>query len=121
MLDEEPRFEIKIASLTRQEQKVFAVASRGGTAEAIAQELEITKRTAYNHLCSIYRKLGISSQLDLVKFALAHQLLSLKAVISCSQVGEQLMQQGFICSSVSGVVSAKSSITANQHHTYAEN
>jgi DNA-binding CsgD family transcriptional regulator len=57
------------AALTPREREVAALAAAGRSAREISQALFIGKRTVESHLTHIYAKLGLSSQLDLVKRA----------------------------------------------------
>ncbi len=54
------------ARLTRREEQVFRLAAQGAPAKQIAEALSISPRTVRFHLSSIYRKLNVSSQLQLV-------------------------------------------------------
>jgi DNA-binding CsgD family transcriptional regulator/tetratricopeptide (TPR) repeat protein len=54
-----------VASLTPSERRVAQMAAEGPTNREIAQALFVTQRTVEVHLTSIYRKLGISSRLQL--------------------------------------------------------
>jgi predicted ATPase/DNA-binding CsgD family transcriptional regulator len=48
--------------LTRREREVIGLLTQGLTNQEIGQALVITKRTAETHVCSILRKLGLSSR-----------------------------------------------------------
>jgi len=56
-------------SLTRRERQVARLAAEGSTASEIAEQLFISKRTVESHLARVYAKLGVHSQLDLVRRA----------------------------------------------------
>jgi predicted ATPase/DNA-binding CsgD family transcriptional regulator len=56
--------------LTRREREVVGLLTQGLTNQEIAQALVITKRTAETHVCSILRKLGLSSRAQVPAWAL---------------------------------------------------
>jgi DNA-binding NarL/FixJ family response regulator len=53
------------AGLSRRESEVATLAGTGLTDREIAARLVLSVRTVESHLASVYRKLGISSRLDL--------------------------------------------------------
>jgi DNA-binding NarL/FixJ family response regulator len=60
-----------VDQLTPREVEVLHLAARGLTARRIAEQLSISPRTAEAHKCNLMRKLGLRSQTDLVRFAIA--------------------------------------------------
>lgn len=52
--------------LSRREQDVVRLLLRGDRVPSIAQQLWLTQSTVRNHLYSIYRKLGVKSQQELI-------------------------------------------------------
>jgi non-specific serine/threonine protein kinase len=62
--------------LTRREQDVLALLSRGLTNREIAVELTITERTAETHVCNILSKLGLHRRAQLTAWAVEHYLQS---------------------------------------------
>jgi pimeloyl-ACP methyl ester carboxylesterase/DNA-binding CsgD family transcriptional regulator len=63
------RTNIGVDALSRRETEVALLATRGETAQAIADQLYTSKRTVETHLVSIYGKLGISGKTELVRRA----------------------------------------------------
>jgi pimeloyl-ACP methyl ester carboxylesterase/DNA-binding CsgD family transcriptional regulator len=63
------RTNIGVDALSRREREVALLASRGETAQAIADHLYVSKRTVETHLLSIYSKLGVASKTELVRRA----------------------------------------------------
>jgi DNA-binding CsgD family transcriptional regulator len=57
------------AALTRREREVARLAAEGRSAKEIAEALFIGKRTVETHLAGAYAKLGVSSQVELVRLA----------------------------------------------------
>ena len=55
--------------LSRREREVALLASRGSTANEIAEQLYVSKRTVESHLVSIYAKLGVASKTELIRRA----------------------------------------------------
>ncbi len=53
-------------ALTRREQQICRMASEGKSGKEIASVLAISPRTVKFHLTNVYRKLGISNQLELI-------------------------------------------------------
>jgi DNA-binding NarL/FixJ family response regulator len=64
----------KIATLTRREREVIALASTGLRRLQIAEKLCVSEGTIRNHLTSILGKLELSNQLGLVIYAQRHGL-----------------------------------------------
>lgn len=61
--------------LTAREREVIALIGAGYTNKRLAQELGISENTAKHHITNIFDKLGVSSRLELVLFAVEHQLV----------------------------------------------
>jgi DNA-binding NarL/FixJ family response regulator len=58
-----------VDALSQREREVAALASRGETAQAIADQLFMSKRTVESHLVSIYNKVGVTSKTELIRRA----------------------------------------------------
>ncbi len=63
--------------LTRQERKVLAMLSRGGTAKSIAADLNLSPKTIETHRQHIMEKLHINSVAGLTRFAIKEGLIRL--------------------------------------------
>jgi DNA-binding CsgD family transcriptional regulator/pimeloyl-ACP methyl ester carboxylesterase len=63
------RTDIGLDALSRREREVAVLASRGQTAQEIADSLFVSKRTVESHLVSIYAKLGVDSKTELIRRA----------------------------------------------------
>jgi pimeloyl-ACP methyl ester carboxylesterase len=63
------RTSIGVDALSRREREVAVLASHGSTANEIAQQLYVSKRTVESHLVSIYAKLGVASKTELIRRA----------------------------------------------------
>ena len=65
-----------VASLTPKEREIITViaSEENSTNRQVAQCLSISENTLRNHLSSIYSKLGVGNRLELLKFALGHDL-----------------------------------------------
>jgi pimeloyl-ACP methyl ester carboxylesterase/DNA-binding CsgD family transcriptional regulator len=63
------RTNIGVDSLSRREREVAVLASRGETAQTVADQLFMSKRTVESHLVSIYAKLDVSSKTELIRRA----------------------------------------------------
>jgi DNA-binding NarL/FixJ family response regulator len=61
--------------LTPRERQVATLLAYGNTNSAIAEQLNISVRTAEMHRANAMRKLGAGSRADVVRWALDHQLL----------------------------------------------
>jgi two-component system, NarL family, nitrate/nitrite response regulator NarL len=57
--------------LTQREQEVLHLVAEGMRNEEISQKLNLTEHTVRNYLCRIFEKLGVSSRVELVLYALA--------------------------------------------------
>lgn len=62
--------------LTAREVEVLTLIAKGMNNPAIADNLDISRATVQNHRAKIRDKLGISSQVGFVKYALAHELIT---------------------------------------------
>ncbi len=51
------------SGLSRREQEVLALLASGNSVDAISSKLFISRHTVRNHLKSVYRKLGVRSQI----------------------------------------------------------
>jgi DNA-binding CsgD family transcriptional regulator len=63
------RTNIGMDALSRREREVAVFASRGETANEIAERLFVSKRTVESHLVNIYVKLGVESKTELIRRA----------------------------------------------------
>ncbi len=66
----------RFQTLTGREVEVLTLLAEGLNNPAIAEELDISRATVQNHRAKIRDKLGISSQVGFVKYALAYELIS---------------------------------------------
>jgi HD-GYP domain-containing protein (c-di-GMP phosphodiesterase class II) len=64
------------AGLTPREVEVLVLVARGATTRQVSQALNITPKTAGNHIERIYAKIGASSRATATLFALQHGMLS---------------------------------------------
>ncbi len=64
-------------SLTEREREVFHLVAEGHTSVEIAKRLFISPRTVESHRASMFRKLNLKGQSDLVRFAVRRGLLAL--------------------------------------------
>ena len=67
--------EAKADPLSEREHEVLRMLALGHTNQEIAKALYISVRTAETHRAHIMQKLGLGSRADLVRFALAHNLI----------------------------------------------
>ena len=65
-----------IRQLTEQERAVLALLASGRCNARIAAELSISIRTVHNHIYHIFQKLGVSSRIEAVLYALHNDLVS---------------------------------------------
>lgn len=63
------------ASLTHRELEVLKLMAVGASNEEIARKLVITKRTAQNHISTIYDKLHLTSRPEAILYAIRHHLV----------------------------------------------
>lgn len=61
-----PEVSVRLDQLSSREAEVFQHLVRGLSAQQVAEELQISPHTARNHMKSIFRKLDVNSQLDLI-------------------------------------------------------
>jgi len=66
------------SDLTSRQREVLVLLSQGKTPKDIAQQLTISKKTVEFHKANITRKLGVHTDSELIKFALAHGLATLE-------------------------------------------
>ncbi len=67
-----------IEQLSPREQDVIQLAAKGLRNKAIAEKLSISNRTVEGHLNSIFSKLGVSSRVEAVLYALSQRLITLE-------------------------------------------
>jgi two-component system, NarL family, nitrate/nitrite response regulator NarL len=60
-----------MASLTQREEEVVRLVTEGMRNEEISQKLDVTEHTVRNYLCRVFDKLGLSSRVELVLYALS--------------------------------------------------
>jgi DNA-binding CsgD family transcriptional regulator len=58
---------VELADLSVREREVVALLMAGERAPAIAKQLHISPHTVRNHLKSVFRKLGVGSQSELIQ------------------------------------------------------
>jgi len=63
-------------SLTPREREVIAAVVAGYTNKEMAQKFFISENTVKHHLTNVFDKLGVSNRLELVLFAVEHQLVT---------------------------------------------
>ena len=64
------------AGLTPREVEVLLLVARGASTRHVARELNITPKTAGNHIERIYAKIGASTRATATLFALQHGMLT---------------------------------------------
>jgi DNA-binding NarL/FixJ family response regulator len=66
----------KISSLTPKEREIVSVVvgERGAKSETIAEKLHMSEHTLRNHLTSVYAKLSVRNRVELVMYAMEHNL-----------------------------------------------
>ena len=64
----------KIETLTAREREIVALVAKGLNRKKISERLFVSEATVRNHLSSIFAKLGVSNQFELVFFAQRHGL-----------------------------------------------
>jgi DNA-binding NarL/FixJ family response regulator len=67
----------KISSLSQRERDVVTLISQGMKNRAIGEKLFISETTVRHHLTAIFEKLGVSSRLELIIYALSRGLATL--------------------------------------------
>jgi two-component system, NarL family, nitrate/nitrite response regulator NarL len=65
----------KTFKLTAREQEVIETVVAGYTNKDMAQKFSISEQTVKHHLTNIFNKLGVSNRLELVLFAVHHQII----------------------------------------------
>ncbi|RJF92836.1 DNA-binding response regulator [Noviherbaspirillum saxi] len=87
----------RIALLTSRENNIvrMLVEHSGAPNKAIAERLFISEHTLRNHLTSIYRKLGVSSRLELYVYAVKHQIDSQASAPSARPTTGNHLQASF--------------------------
>ena len=63
---------MKRSTLTERQQEVLALLVQGNTMKEVAAILKITQRTVAFHKYRIMAKLGISSNAELIRYAIKH-------------------------------------------------
>ncbi len=69
-----PAAAVRDFGLTSREKEVIALIVAGYTNKDLARKLNISEHTAKHHLTNVFDKLGVSNRLELVLFAVDHQL-----------------------------------------------
>jgi two-component system, NarL family, nitrate/nitrite response regulator NarL len=64
----------KTFGLTPRELQIIASVVAGYTNRDIAKKFRISEQTVKHHLTNIFKKVGVSSRLELVLFAVSHHL-----------------------------------------------
>lgn len=64
-----------LAGLSRREREIFDLLARGYSGRNIASNLFISPRTVDTHRTHIFHKLGVHSEVELLRFAVRHQLV----------------------------------------------
>jgi DNA-binding NarL/FixJ family response regulator len=59
--------------LTKREQEIVPLVANGLTNREISIELRVSEHTIKNHLFRIYEKLGISSRVELILYAVSER------------------------------------------------
>ena len=65
-------------TLTSREREVLIMAAQGGTTAEIAAQLSLSGRTVEAYRARMMRKLGLRSQMDLIRYALRQGLIALE-------------------------------------------
>lgn len=63
--------------LSRREEEIVSLLCDGLVAKDVARHLHLSVKTVENHKYNIYRKCGVSSPTELLRYAIAHSLASL--------------------------------------------
>jgi two-component system, NarL family, invasion response regulator UvrY len=64
-----------LETLSGRELQVLRLVSEGYTLRAIAQHLDLSEKTVAGYRARVSEKLGVSSKVELTRFALRHRLL----------------------------------------------
>ncbi len=62
-------------TLTQREKEILELTANGMSSDEIASALSLSRRTAQAHRANVMRKLGIRSQIDLIRFAMKKGLV----------------------------------------------
>jgi two-component system, NarL family, invasion response regulator UvrY len=65
-----------LQQLSPREFEIFRLLAEGGDCDSIAEALKISSKTVSNHQTSLKQKLGISSPVEMVRFAIRAGLIS---------------------------------------------
>jgi DNA-binding NarL/FixJ family response regulator len=79
-LSTEPSAAGQAAALSEKEAAVLAELSQGGSNKEIARRLWLSEQTVKFHLRNIYRKLGITSRTEALRYAYKHDLAPVPAL-----------------------------------------
>jgi DNA-binding NarL/FixJ family response regulator len=71
----DPRVALLVGTLTVREREILGLLTGGLTTRRIAQQLCLSYQTVRSHLYNVFIKLGVHSQVDAVRFALAHRVV----------------------------------------------
>lgn len=69
-------FENPLQKLSPREFEIFRLLAEGADCDSIAQSLKISSKTVSNHQTSLKQKLGVSSPVEMVRFAIRYGLIS---------------------------------------------
>ena len=64
--------------ISSREREILQLIAEGKTNSEIGKQLVISTRTVETHRTNLMRKLGFSSQIDLIRYAFKHGLLSIE-------------------------------------------
>jgi DNA-binding NarL/FixJ family response regulator len=67
-----------VSGITEQEKEIISLILLGQTNKQIGQKFSLSEHTVKHHLSRIYRKLGVSSRLQLTLFAIKNELVDLR-------------------------------------------
>ena len=62
-----------VALLTKREEEVVSLVANGLTNREVAEQLRLSEHTVKNYMFSIFEKVGVSTRVELVLYALSHQ------------------------------------------------
>lgn len=71
-----PKTSKALSHLTPREREIFTLLVQGMSVKAIAEQLDISHKTIHVHRANLLEKLNCETTIDLVHFALQHQLLT---------------------------------------------
>ena len=75
-LRQAPKTRKELSHLTPRERETFTLLIQGMSVKAIAEQLDISHKTIHVHRANLLEKLNCETTIDLVHFALQHQLLT---------------------------------------------